>query len=131
MMHDPAPDDPKAFAKYLRAQPVAHLPKSWRAEILAAALPVVPRPSTRRQPRAITVFLRAWLWPHPLAYAALLTVWGAILALRLSTPAMEATLASPRMAAQPNIPHDDLPILRRVYLASRQSDALSDQEGRP
>ena len=126
MMRDPAPDELEAFAEHLRAQPVARLPESWRTEILAESLPTIPCTPTWRQPRAF-VFLRAWLWPHPLAYAALLAVWGVILALRLSTP----VIAAPQLVAQPDIPRDDLPIFGRVYLASRQSDALTDQGGRP
>lgn len=93
------------FETRLRRQPLRATPLSWRGEILAAAAreagahsagrravpdplpwppsaparngkPIVPRDRTAWLQR-----LRDWLWPHPVAWAALAGCWVSIVAL--------------------------------------------------
>ena len=133
-MHDPAPDDLESFAQHLRAQPPRELPEHWRAEILAAASrtasPVI-RP--RRWHRAAGM-LGAWLWPHPAAYAGLAAVRALIVAMQLSTPALETGRVFPRADASfagPTTPRNGMSIFESVRLANRESSLLSATDNRP
>ncbi|MBE7209874.1 MAG: hypothetical protein INR65_02555 [Gluconacetobacter diazotrophicus] len=127
MMPFPDPDKTDEFAAHLRAQPPAGLPAHWRAEILAAA--GLAR-SAGRPPRwrRIADALAAWLWPHPLAYAALTAAWALILTLRLLTapPQPISSRLDPALAAvSANAgPQAGAPLFASVRLAGQESAAF-------
>jgi hypothetical protein len=87
-----------SFEQRLRRQPLRPIPKEWREEILAAARLAGARTVAGGAPAAVAEpWWRAWLWPHPAAWAALAGVWAAVIALHWDTPAN--TGAMPRRTA--------------------------------
>lgn len=115
-IHDPDPDHPEdsdGFSARLRSQPLAALPKHWRADILATARRAVPPPAVR-EPHQFG-WLAAWMWPHPCAYPALALVWLVILTLRWSIPIRETP--APRQITNEVAPTDDSLGLGRTQLA--------------
>ncbi len=74
------------FEQRLSNIPRREVPPAWREEVLA----VVGDGGGIRTPRAsISIFwaaLRGLLWPHPYAWATLITLWLVIAALNLSGP---------------------------------------------
>lgn len=77
------------FEQFLSKQPLPSIPPKWRRELLTLATPSV------RQP-----WWREWLWPSPVAWAALGCAWLAIVILNLAArqPA-EVTAKRTRPAA--------------------------------
>lgn len=72
------------FEKKLAEQTLRELPPEWRSEILAAAKTQASAP----QQNMFATFrghLCSLLWPHPRAWAALATVWMAVLFLNFSS----------------------------------------------
>jgi hypothetical protein len=61
------------FEQFLSKQPLHSIPPEWRRELLVAG--GVPS----RQP-----WWREWLWPSPVAWAALAAVWLVIIALNFT-----------------------------------------------
>jgi hypothetical protein len=76
-------DELEQFAQRLGRQPLKPVPPAWRAEILGAAR--AGQPPRRSRLANVRHHLAALLWPHPVAWAGLATVWIFILALNVST----------------------------------------------
>jgi len=92
------------FEQRLQRCPPAPIPPSWREQILEAAraeasrcqAPWAARPCL---PALVGAKLKAWLWPHPKAWAGLAAVWILIFAVDFSTrdgtPVMAEKAAPP------------------------------------
>jgi hypothetical protein len=80
------------FETRLRRAAPREIPAEWRREIL----------SPLRDHRASAPWWQQWLWPHPIAWAGLAAVWGAILALHFTTIS-EPTRASAAMVHAPDM----------------------------
>jgi hypothetical protein len=94
-------DELKKFEKLLEGQPLGQVPKEWRKEILSAAAEV--QAVHRRQPisiRSLPSLLRSLLWPRPVAWAGLATVWIFILGVNLSL--RDHTLAMAKKVSPPS-----------------------------
>ena len=76
---------PDAFEQRLAAIPHRELPPEWRTRILSTAR------AAERIPWS--THLAALLWPHPLAWGALVTGWLAIAALNFTGPRGESLYA--------------------------------------
>jgi hypothetical protein len=76
------------FEQHLRRQPLCEVPPDWRAEILAAAraaaAPETPTVKSVSLPVSFHDKIKAWLWPHPIAWSALGACWVVILAVNIS-----------------------------------------------
>jgi hypothetical protein len=86
------------FERRLAQQPLRQIPVAWRRDLLARA-----DATARAQPAA----LRDWLWPSPLAWAALALIWITLAAaFTFGEPVDEsmATTASPPRADQETPP---------------------------
>jgi hypothetical protein len=102
------------FEKFLSKQPMRELPSAWRNEILLA----LPRSKAAR-PR-----WQEWLWPSPLAWAALAAVWIVIVGLNLAT-----RLPSEQIATQASVPSVDMAAAlanQRRLLADLTSSLVSE-----
>lgn len=76
------------FEELLRSQPLRGAPADWKAEILDASETVVPGGSG----------WRAWLWPSPVAWAALAAGWMLAVGLNLSAGAPSSAAGAPSPA---------------------------------
>lgn len=67
------------FEQHLRRRPLEGVPAEWRAEILKSARAgeiVAPRVNvSERRWAPLLATVRAWLWPHPGAWASLAALW--------------------------------------------------------
>ena len=88
------------FERKLRATPLQPPPAEWRGEIFAT----IPA-----NPSAVASW-REWLWPPPIAWAALAAVWLILFTIELSTGGMPARPA--RGSASKTAPPDSLLALR-------------------
>lgn len=71
------------FERFLSQQPVRSVPASWRDEIL---------PATASE-EGQAPWWHQWLWPSPVAWAALAVVWMVIIGLQLAArPSAEETV---------------------------------------
>jgi hypothetical protein len=82
-------DETEQFERRLSQQPLRHVPREWRGEILAAARDEQasrhPSPATRHSLLStINHQLSTLLWPHPKAWAGLAAVWIFIFAVNFS-----------------------------------------------
>lgn len=66
------------FERQLQNQEFRGLPANWRREILVAAAEATPE--------ACASSWREWLWPSPLAWAAVAVCWIVIVSVHLGTP---------------------------------------------
>lgn len=79
------------FELRLQRQPLRAPPAAWRGEILSAACEALrgrvncPQPAAAGQPWVER--LRDWLWPHPMAWGALVAGWVAVAALNSAADA--------------------------------------------
>ncbi len=77
------------FEQFLGQQPVRSLPASWRREILT--------PTATQEAQA--PWWHQWLWPSPVAWAALAVVWMVIIGLQLAArPSAEEIVQQPSTA---------------------------------
>ena len=84
------------FEEHVRRQPLREIPADWRGQILSAARAAAPEMSRVPMQESLSVRLRqqikAWLWPHPLAWSALGACWlviaAVIFSLREPAPVM-------------------------------------------
>ena len=88
------------FEHKLRDTPLRRPPAAWRGEILAAI------PANR----SAVANWREWLWPPPIAWAALAAVWLILLTIELASGGMPARLA--RGSTSNTVPPDSLLALR-------------------
>jgi len=79
--------DPIDFESQLARRPLRELPPEWRDAVLAQARAAAP------QREKAAADWRAWLWPHPWAWAALAAIWLLIAGLNVSGPHGEALYA--------------------------------------
>ena len=94
------------FEHKLRSQAFRAVPPQWRGEILGAARSEMGEETTAGtqpcQQRSLLEGLRALLWPHPVAWAGLASIWLLIAGLNLSLSDQPLGVASAPMAeAQP------------------------------
>lgn len=88
------------FETHLSHTPPREIPAHWREEILAAAEREAA-PGKSGWWLALWIFLRGLLWPHPLAWAALVVCWLAIAGLCFSGPRGEALYTVTPPGARP------------------------------
>lgn len=67
------------FERLLQSQKVRQIPSEWRVEILGAAL------SRKAQESQQPPWWLAWLWPSPVAWAAVACAWGLIIGLNMAS----------------------------------------------
>jgi hypothetical protein len=90
------------FEQQLRRQPLRTVPEAWRDEILATARLACARTADSAAPVApAEPWWRAWLWPHPAAWAALAGVWAVVIGLHWDAPPNPSTVTR-RTAASPD-----------------------------
>ena len=77
---------PEEFEQRLATLPVRQIPAEWESEILAAAQAKIRQPFFA----LLLPMVRAWLWPHPVAWACVVVVWLAIAGLNFSGPQGDA-----------------------------------------
>lgn len=81
-------EETEQFEQHLSRQPLRPIPVEWRAEIVGQASSLSPFEKTRKSETGkMPVLLSFWrdlLWPHPVAWAGLATVWILILAVDFS-----------------------------------------------
>lgn len=75
------------FERRLAQQPLRQIPVAWRRDLLALA-----EATQRAQPEHAG--LRDWLWPSPLAWAALALIWIALAAAFTSAEPVGETIAT-------------------------------------
>jgi hypothetical protein len=88
-----------SFEKHLAVQPLRDIPGGWRAKILAEA-------QTHKKSSAIAALgsaLHSWLWPHPIAWAAIAAGWVVAAGLMVSGPHGEELAVTPKQ-------YRDLPV---------------------
>ena len=74
------------FEDKLQRQPFRQVPASWRREIVGRLCESAIPQDAASQKRPTTAAWREWLWPSPVAWAAVAAVWVLIAALQLATP---------------------------------------------
>jgi len=91
------------FEQQLQGLPLRPVPPGWRNEILQAARDAQPATSPashlQEEDSRVSPFpiwnWRAWLWPHPAAWAGLAAVWLCLLGVHLTPgPAAAANIAA-------------------------------------
>lgn len=105
--------DLEQFEDYLRQQPLQGTPPGWRHRILTkAASSANARTGTGRS-RMWSDLCVEWMWPKPIAWAALAAVWVAIFVLnQLAAPSPDELAEAKAGAA---IAEANLPLLGRLY----------------
>jgi hypothetical protein len=94
------------FEQRLRRVPGKPIPADWRAEILAAAMPIPAVEDRGSWFDRLRVRIHAVLWPHPQAWAGLAAVWVVILLLHFSqrdespVPLSKSAPPSPALLAE-------------------------------
>lgn len=75
------------FEDYLRRQPLRGTPPGWRRKILADAVNASSARARSRSSQRWAKVLVGYMWPRPMAWAALAAAWVAILVLnQLAAP---------------------------------------------
>src|SRR5512138_2302800 len=90
--------NPDHFESELKRRPMRQIPPAWRREILqSASAPegTGERSGKPHQPRvpALLGDWLDWLWPRPVAWVGLATVWALLVGLNISVHRSEAMLA--------------------------------------
>jgi hypothetical protein len=85
------------FEKKISEQPIREPLPEWRSQILRAARQSTPDETSENE--SLWAGILSWLWPNPMAYAALASIWVAIAFLKLSDPsAIQMNTASKRLS---------------------------------
>jgi hypothetical protein len=97
-----------SFEDKLSRQPMKSVPGDWRKEILSqagkashahASLAKVVRVNPAGLAEIIGTKLKEWLWPHPVAWGGLASLWLIILGLNMITPQPRSFYAQNRLHA--------------------------------
>jgi hypothetical protein len=92
---------PDPFEQHLRQQPWRPVPPGWRDAIVTHSTFDQQRTVAARPPSSwINRVFREWLWPHPVAWAALAACWTAILTLHSIAAPSATELAQAREGAR-------------------------------
>jgi hypothetical protein len=87
------------FEKQLGAAPFTRVPEAWRRDILQTANAIRQSDTPEKQHAGVS-WWKNWLWPRPLAWGALASVWLLILASGLITAAADKNTAQGQSLAQ-------------------------------
>jgi hypothetical protein len=115
----------ESFEQHLRRQQPREIPPEWRGQILSAAAATrVPEelPLSESLIARLRRQLRAYLWPHPIAWAALGACWVVILAVNLSLHEPAPVMAKKSMPVAP----DTLAELKREQLLLAEVAGVSE-----
>jgi len=113
------------FEQHLRRQTPREVPSGWRDQILSAAAAVsVARelPLAKSATISFRNKLKAWLWPHPIAWSALAACWVVILAVNLSLHEPAPVMAKKSAPMAP----DTLAELKRERILLAEVEGLSE-----
>jgi hypothetical protein len=113
------------FEQHLRRRQPREIPPAWRNQILStaeAASVSEDVPISKTSGESLWRKLRAWLWPHPIAWAALGACWMIILGVNLSLSEPSPKIAK-RSAA---ISSDTLAELKREQILFAEVAGIND-----
>lgn len=100
------------FEDYLRRQPLRGAPPGWRRKILAEATNASSARARSGSSGRWAKVLVGWMWPRPIAWAALATAWVVILVLnQLAAPTPDE---SARASAGAAVAEANLQLLGRL-----------------
>jgi hypothetical protein len=115
----------KSFEQHLRRQQPREIPSEWRSQILCAAEAASVQGNLRMPDTLIARLgrqIRAYLWPHPIAWAALGASWVVILVVNLSLHEPSPMMAKKSAPVTP----DTLAELKRERVLFAEVAGLSE-----